>query len=60
MKLSDLVRAERVVTPLEATTLASAALVLVERITATGVVDDPDKLRRRVEEGRGEDIVISR
>ena len=58
MKLSDLVRAERVVTPLEATTLASAALVLVERITATGVVDDPDKLRRRVEEGRGEDIVM--
>lgn len=58
MKLSDLVRAERVVTPLEATTLASAALVLVERITATGVVDDPDKLRGRVEEARGEDIVM--
>jgi CBS domain-containing protein/mannitol/fructose-specific phosphotransferase system IIA component (Ntr-type) len=58
MKLSDLVRAERVVTPLDATTLAGAALVLVERITATGVVDDPDKLRSRVEEGRGEDIVM--
>ncbi|MGH7649104.1 MAG: CBS domain-containing protein [Gemmatimonadaceae bacterium] len=58
MKLSDLVRAERVVTPLDATTLAGAALVLVERIAATGVVDDPDKLRSRVEEGRGEDIVM--
>ena len=58
MKLSDLVNAERVVAPLDATTLASAALVLVERITATGVVDDPDKLRSRVEEGRGEDIVM--
>ncbi|HEV2179718.1 MAG TPA: CBS domain-containing protein [Gemmatimonadaceae bacterium] len=58
MKLSDLVRAERVVTPLEATTLASAASVLIERVAATGGVDDPDKLRARLEEGRGEDIVM--
>ena len=58
MKLSDLVRVERVVTPLDATTLEAAALVLVERITGAGVVDDPAKLRSRVEEGRGEDIVM--
>ena len=58
MKLSDLVRVDRVVTPLDATTLEAAALVLVERITGAGVVDDPAKLRSRVEEGRGEDIVM--
>ncbi len=58
MKLSDLVRAERVVTPLEATTLASAASVLIERVAATGGVDDPEKLHARLEEGRGEDIVM--
>ena len=58
MKLSDLVRAERVVTPLEATTLASAASVLIERVATTGAVDDPDKLHARLEEGRGEDIVM--
>jgi len=58
VKLSDLVRVERVVTPLDATTLEAAALVLVERITGAGVVDDPAKLRSRVEEGRGEDIVM--
>jgi len=58
VKLSDLVRAERVVTPLEATTLASAASVLIQRVAATGGVDDPEKLRARLEEGRGEDIVM--
>lgn len=58
MKLSDLVRAERVVTPLEATTLASAASVLIQRVAATGGVDDPEKLHARLEEGRGEDIVM--
>jgi len=58
VKLSDLVRAERVVTPLEATTLASAASVLIERVAATGGVDDPEKLHARLEEGRGEDIVM--
>ena len=58
MKLSELVRAERVVVPLESTTLAQAALALVERVTATGAVDDPDKLRSRVQEGRGEDMVM--
>jgi CBS domain-containing protein/mannitol/fructose-specific phosphotransferase system IIA component (Ntr-type) len=58
VKLSELVRAERVVTPLEATTLASAASVLIARVAATGAVDDPDKLHARLEEGRGEDIVM--
>ena len=58
MKLSDLVRAERVVTPLEATTLAAAASVLIQRVAATGGVDDPEKLHARLEEGRGEDIVM--
>jgi len=58
VKLSDLVRAERVVTPLEATTLASAASVLIQRVAATGGVDDPEKLHARLEEGRGEDIVM--
>ncbi len=57
MKLSELVRPERVVVPLDGRTLPAAAGVLVERLVAAGVVDDPDKLRNRVSEQRGEDIV---
>ena len=57
MRLSDLVSPQRVVIPLQESTLARAAWGLVERITAVGIVDDPDRLQRRVEEERGEDIV---
>lgn len=57
MRLSDLVRPERVVVPLEAATLPEAAWSLVHRLVTSGAVDDPEKLRHRVEEARGEDIV---
>lgn len=58
MRLSDIVAPERIVVPLEQLPLTDAACLLVERLTATGAVADPGKLRTRVEEGRGEDIVV--
>lgn len=57
MKLSELIHRERIVLPLDGGALPAAAGVLVERLVAAGVVDDPDKLRNRVAEERGEDIV---
>jgi CBS domain-containing protein/mannitol/fructose-specific phosphotransferase system IIA component (Ntr-type) len=57
MNLAELVLPERVVIPLEQTTLAGAVETLIERLIATEVVDDPEKLRSRVHEARGEDIV---
>jgi CBS domain-containing protein len=58
VRLSDVVLAERIVVPLEQPSLTDAAWVLVERLTAAGAVADPGKLRARVEEERGEDIVV--
>jgi CBS domain-containing protein/mannitol/fructose-specific phosphotransferase system IIA component (Ntr-type) len=58
VKLSELVSADRVAAPLVARSLADAAWALVERLAAAGAVDDPEKLRQRVEEARGEDIVM--
>ena len=57
MRLSELVSPQRVIIPLQEPTLAGAAWALVERITIAGTVDDPERLQRRVEEERGEDIV---
>jgi CBS domain-containing protein len=57
VKLSDLVVPERVVVPLTETTLRGAGLTLLERLVAAGAVVDAEKLRPRVEEERGEDIV---
>jgi CBS domain-containing protein len=57
VRLSDLVSPQRVVIPLQEPTLARAVWALVERITAVGTVEDPERLQRRVEEERGEDIV---
>ncbi|MGH7720613.1 MAG: CBS domain-containing protein [Gemmatimonadaceae bacterium] len=57
MRLSDLVVRERVVLPLAGQTLRAAALALVERLVEAGAVAEPEKLRLRVEEERGEDIV---
>jgi CBS domain-containing protein/mannitol/fructose-specific phosphotransferase system IIA component (Ntr-type) len=58
VKLSDFVVSERIVVPLEQLPLTDAAWILVDRLTAAGAVADPEKLRARVEEGRGEDIVV--
>ena len=48
---------ERAAVPLQATTLARATSELVDRLVAAGAVQDPEKLRLRVDEERGEDIV---
>jgi CBS domain-containing protein len=58
MKLTELLRADRVVIPLEQRSLSAAIWTLVERLGATGVIDDPEALRARIAEGRGEDLVV--
>ena len=57
MRLSDLLAVDRAIVPLEARTLPAAADALIARLVAAGGVLDADKLRRRVAEERGEDIV---
>ena len=57
MKLSDVVRADRVLVPLEAGTLREAAMALHERLQATGAIANPERLAQRINEMRGEDIV---
>lgn len=58
MKLTELLRADRVMIPLEQRSLPDAIWALVERLAATGVVGDPEALRARIVEGRGEDLVV--
>ncbi|MGH7621683.1 MAG: CBS domain-containing protein [Gemmatimonadaceae bacterium] len=58
MRLTELLRADRVVIPLEQRTLPDAVWSLVERLSATGVVDEPESLRARIAEGRGEDLAV--
>jgi CBS domain-containing protein len=58
MKLTELLRADRVVIPLEQRTLPDAVWSLVERLAATGVVKEPESLRTRIVEGRGEDLAV--
>ncbi|HEV7705728.1 MAG TPA: CBS domain-containing protein [Gemmatimonadaceae bacterium] len=58
MRLTELLRADRVVIPLEQRSLSAAIWTLVERLGATGVIDDPELLRARIAEGRGEDLVV--
>ena len=57
MTLADLVASAHAVVPLSASTTIGAALQLVDRLVDAGAVDDPDKLRSRVSEARGEDVV---
>lgn len=57
MKLSDFLRADRVVVPLEATTLREAARTLHDRLMGTGAVAEPEKLAQRIHQMRGEDVV---
>ncbi len=55
--LADLLRATRTRLPLEATTLADAALALAECLAEDDVLINMDRLRERVEEARPEDMV---
>ena len=58
MKLTELLRADRVVIPLEQRALSEGIWVLIERLAATGVITEPEALRTRIAEGRGEDLVV--
>jgi CBS domain-containing protein len=58
MRLTELLRADRVVIPLEQRSLADVVWTLVERLAATGVVGEPESLRARIAEGRGEDLAV--
>ncbi|MDQ6887963.1 MAG: CBS domain-containing protein [Gemmatimonadota bacterium] len=63
MRLAEFLSTERVLLPLargDGTALSSlreATATLIERLVAGGVVKDAEKLRRRSDEARGEDIV---
>jgi CBS domain-containing protein len=58
MNLRDFVDAERIALPLGGSSLAEATAELLERIEASAAVRDREKLRRRVAEGRAEDVVV--
>src|SRR2546423_11567017 len=58
MKLSDFVSADRVVVPLDAATLAEAAETLLARVESSPDVGNAAKLRRRMDEARGEDLLV--
>jgi CBS domain-containing protein len=58
MKLTELLRADRVVIPLEQRSLSDAIWALVELLATSGVVTEPEALRARIDEGRGEDLVV--
>jgi CBS domain-containing protein/mannitol/fructose-specific phosphotransferase system IIA component (Ntr-type) len=55
--LADLLRADRVVVRLQATTVEDAARELVKQLEASGAIADAEKLRSRIDEERPEDIV---
>ncbi len=57
MNLADFLRTDHTVVPLEADTVEGAARILRDRLVATGAVTDADKLRRRMNEERPEDLV---
>ena len=57
MRLSDVLAPSRVLVPLESETLDVARTALLERLVASGAVADLERLRGRVEEERGEDMV---
>ncbi|MEP7088292.1 MAG: CBS domain-containing protein [Gemmatimonadota bacterium] len=58
MKLTELLRVDRVLIPLEQRTLPDAIWALVETLAASGVVGEPESLRARIAEARGEDLVV--
>jgi CBS domain-containing protein len=57
MRLSDLIRPDRVVVPLEGATLGEAGYQLLERLVATGAISHPERLWGRAQEERPEDLV---
>ncbi len=57
MKLADFLAPARVLLPLEAGSLDGARTALLERLAASGAIEDLARLMRRVLEERGEDMV---
>ena len=57
MRLSDIIRPDRVVVPLQGATLGDARYQLLERLVATGAVAHPERLWGRAQEERPEDLV---
>jgi CBS domain-containing protein/mannitol/fructose-specific phosphotransferase system IIA component (Ntr-type) len=57
VKLSEFLRPDRIILPLEAGTLREAGTILLDRLVATGAIANPDRLAQRVNELRGEDVV---
>jgi CBS domain-containing protein len=57
MKLADFLSPARAITPLSCRTLDDARDELLERLVASGAVADLERLRMRVSEERGEDMV---
>lgn len=57
MYLSELLTPDRCHVPLVARSLADAGFALVEALSADGVVQDPDRLRERLEDARPEDVL---
>lgn len=57
MRLSDLVRPDRIVVPLHGETLPEAGYVLLERLVASGAIAQPERLWARAREERPEDLV---
>ncbi len=57
MRLSDFVAPSRVLIPLPCDTLDTARTALLERLVASGAIDDLERLQSRVAEERGEDMV---
>ncbi len=57
MRLADFLAPSRVLVPLECETLDVARTILLERLAASGAIDDLERLQSRVAEERGEDMV---
>jgi CBS domain-containing protein len=57
VRLADFLAPSRVLVPLDCETLDVARTILLERLAASGAIDDLDRLRSRVAEERGEDMV---
>jgi CBS domain-containing protein len=57
MRLSDFLKPEHIIAPLEADSVRSAMLALVERLVETGVVAHPERLERLTSEERVRDVI---
>jgi CBS domain-containing protein/mannitol/fructose-specific phosphotransferase system IIA component (Ntr-type) len=57
MRLTDYLRPEHIVVPLEADTVRAAVQALVRRLTETGAVAHPERLERLTSEERVRDVI---